>query len=64
MPTRIGEWTHAARQLADGWWTSKLGPAEDIRHRTPQALAGDQYGQVVAFMKRPTTELASPSVRT
>jgi hypothetical protein len=21
-----GEWTHAARQLPDGWWTSKLGP--------------------------------------
>src|SRR5215469_2501487 len=20
-----GDWTHAARQLPDGWWTSKLG---------------------------------------
>ena len=47
-----GEWTHVARQLPDGWWTSKLGPDEDILHRTPQALAGDLYGQVQAIMKR------------
>ena len=36
-----GNWTHAAPQLPDGWWTSKLGPDEDILHRTPQALLGD-----------------------
>ena len=24
--------THAARQLATGWWTSKLGPSFDIEH--------------------------------
>jgi hypothetical protein len=41
-----GNWTHAALQLPDGWWTSKLGPDEDILHRTPQALLGDLYGQV------------------
>jgi len=35
------EWTHAARPLRDGWWTSKLGPDEDILYRTPQALVGD-----------------------
>jgi hypothetical protein len=56
-----GEWTHAARQLTDGWWTSKLGPDEDILHRTPQALAGDLYGQVQVIMKRPTP---TPSVTT
>lgn len=49
-----GEWTHAARQLPDGWWTSKLGPEEDILHRTPEALVGDLYGQVQEIMKRPT----------
>ena len=49
-----GEWTHAARQVPDGWWTSKLGPDEDILHRTPQALVGDLYGQVQAIMKRLT----------
>jgi hypothetical protein len=49
-----GEWTHAARQLPDGWWTSKLGPDEDILHRSPQALVGDLYGQVRVIMQRPT----------
>jgi hypothetical protein len=47
-----GEWTHAARQRHDGWWTSKLGPDEDILHRTPQALVGQHYGQVQMIMKR------------
>jgi hypothetical protein len=49
-----GEWAHAARQLANGWWTSKLGPDEDIAHRTPQALVGELYGRVQVIMKRPT----------
>ncbi len=47
-----GEWTHAARQLPVGWWSSNLGPDEDILHRTPQALVGDLYGQVHAIMRR------------
>jgi hypothetical protein len=50
----LGEWTHAARQLPDGWWTSKLGPDEDIVHRTPHALVGDLYGQIQAIMRRAT----------
>lgn len=43
---------HVARQLADGKWTSKLGGLEDIEHDLLEALCGDDYGQVVAFMKR------------
>ena len=50
----LGDWTHAARQLPDGWWTSKLGQAADILHRTPHALVGDAYGEVRAIMKRAT----------
>jgi hypothetical protein len=57
-----GEWTHAARQLPDGWWTSKLGPDEDILHRTPQALSGDLYGQVQTIMKRVTTSSPGDSM--
>lgn len=45
-------YTHAARQLADGMWTSKLGKGEDIEHVTPDDLAGGIYGQVARFMKR------------
>ena len=45
-------YTHAARQLPDGHWTSKLGQLEDITHTTPEAIAGSDYGQVIQFMKR------------
>jgi hypothetical protein len=46
-------YTHAARQLPHGKWTSKLGKAEDIEHDTPDDVAGGVYGEVVEFMKRP-----------
>jgi hypothetical protein len=45
-------YTHAARQLASGKWTSKLGKAEDIEHDTPDDLAGGVYGDVVQVMRR------------
>ncbi len=54
---RAGRWTHAARQLADGRWTSKIGGLEDIIHKTPFALTGSDYGDVIHYMKRPA---ASP----
>jgi hypothetical protein len=47
-----GEWTHAAKQTADGRWTSKLGDAEDITHSTPQGVEGVLYGQVRHYLKR------------
>lgn len=45
-------WTHAARQLPTGKWTSKLGGYEDIEHSTPDGLASSEYGKVACFMKR------------
>jgi hypothetical protein len=48
-------YTHAARQLPNGEWTSKLGKAEDIQHLTPRDVAGGIYGEVVQIMKRPTS---------
>ncbi len=44
--------THIARQLEDGWWTSKIGPDEDIEHETLEALEGDFFGQVSVVMRR------------
>jgi hypothetical protein len=44
--------THAARQLPNGRWTSKLGRCEDIEHDL-RDLEGDLYGRVVLVMKRP-----------
>lgn len=45
--------THAALQLENGRWTSKLGPCEDIEHATPDAVNGPVYGTVVCYMVRP-----------
>lgn len=44
--------THAARQLADGKWTSKLGPQWDISHVSYSSIEGDEYGRVAMFMRQ------------
>jgi len=51
--------THAARQLEDGTWTSKLGPLEDIGHPLRQ-VEGHVYGVVATFMSRPRKKVTSP----
>ncbi|MDA2915927.1 hypothetical protein MYX64_03665 [Nitrospinae bacterium AH_259_B05_G02_I21] len=43
--------THAARQLENGKWTSKLGENIDIEH-TLAGLEGPDYGEVVRILKR------------
>ena len=52
-------YTHAARQLPNGKWTSKLDKAEDIEHDTPHDIAGGLYGELARIMKRP--RLSQPS---
>lgn len=44
--------THAARQLENGHWSSKLGVGDDIRHDAPEALSGPCYGEPARFMRR------------
>lgn len=45
--------THAARQLENGMWTSKLGEFEDISHRLHQLEGSDPaYGTVRLVMWR------------
>ncbi|HCF38114.1 MAG TPA: hypothetical protein DER56_03425 [Thermosipho africanus] len=46
------ECRHAARQLSNGCWTSKLGRLNDIQHGTPESIEGTEYGIVYCFMKR------------
>ena len=46
------KWTHAAKQLSDGRWKSKLGESDDIEHTSPDALVGDKYGSIYCFMKK------------
>ncbi len=48
-----GTYTHAARQLPGGKWTSKLGKGEDIEHDAPEDVTGGVYGDVMGFMKKP-----------
>jgi hypothetical protein len=45
-------YTHAARQLPNGKWTSKLGRMEDIEHETPDDVAGGAYGEVAQILRR------------
>ena len=42
---------HAAKQLPNGKWTSKLGSFEDISHLL-YGLEGGQYGNVVQYLRR------------
>lgn len=46
------ECTHAARQLANGSWTSKLGPSFDIIHSSPYTIQGRIYGMVCCILSR------------
>jgi hypothetical protein len=48
---KAGVPTHAARQLPDGRWTSKLGSAHDIAHSL-DALTGTVYGAPAMFLRR------------
>ncbi len=43
--------THAARQMTNGRWTSKLGAWEIIEHDF-DALEGAEYGQIVEILRR------------
>lgn len=47
--------THAARQLASGKWTSKLGDFEDISHETVDDVNGPVYGHMICCVSRPRT---------
>jgi hypothetical protein len=49
-----GRWvcTHAARQLADGSWTSKLGAGPLIKHPDADSVAGPSYGRPIAVYVR------------
>lgn len=51
----LGEPTHAARQLENGNWTSKLGTWQDIDHTALTSLEGVgwAYGTVRLILQRP-----------
>lgn len=47
-----GSFTHVARQLPGGTWTSKLGELEDIEHATLDGLTSSDYGAPTRFLWR------------
>lgn len=53
-----GTAAHAARQLSDGRWTSKLGRFVDISHHLGD-LCNEEYGQVRAILRRRTRSAGS-----
>jgi hypothetical protein len=53
---------HAARQLSNGLWTSKLGAREDIEHALHD-LTGMVYGSVALIMKRALQAPASEQAK-
>ncbi|HKE01236.1 MAG TPA: hypothetical protein VKE69_09520 [Planctomycetota bacterium] len=55
----LGVPTHAARQLENGRWTSKMGREIDIEHLL-LALEGPGYGRVVRLMQRSRTQSQIP----
>ena len=48
-----GKFQHAAAQMPNGAWRSKMGEGPVIEHRSPESLAGRMYGEVHCFMRRP-----------
>lgn len=44
--------THAARQLRDGRWVSKLGDEADVIHLRPEDVGGGIYGEVACVLAR------------
>ena len=58
-----GKPTHAARQLSDGQWTSKLGRGHDITHALDgiSGFRARSYGTVAQFLRRKREALTSPS---
>lgn len=47
-------WSHIARQLRDGKWSSKLGKGADIEHLSLQSLEGPEpaYGKLVRCLRK------------
>ncbi|PJE03034.1 MAG: hypothetical protein CK427_06170 [Leptospira sp.] len=43
--------THAARQLENGEWTSKMGPWHDVSHSL-NSMENGEYGNATVFMKK------------
>ena len=49
-----GRFEHAAVQMPNGRWRSKMGQGPVIEHLNPESLSGRLYGDATTFMRRAT----------
>jgi hypothetical protein len=49
--TKNNKPSHAAKQLSNGFWSSKLGQGNDVSH-TINSMTDGFYGNIEVFMKR------------
>lgn len=47
-----GNWTHAALQMPNGLWRSKMGAGELIEHQSPLSISGPEYGNPYTYMRK------------
>ena len=47
-----GKFEHAAAQMPNGRWRSKMGRGPVIEHRSPESLSGGMYGDATNTMRR------------
>ena len=47
-----GTWEHAAIQISNGAWHSKMGEGPVIEHRSPESLSDGPYGNPTVYMRR------------
>ncbi len=47
-----GEMKHAAIQMPNGRWRSKMGQGPVIEHHSPQSLSGGMYGDATTHMRK------------
>ncbi|MBI9039082.1 MAG: hypothetical protein JEY97_13185 [Bacteroidales bacterium] len=52
----MGVPTHAARQIDNGLWTSKLGSNIDVQHSI-KSMEDGEYGMVSIYMKRSNSKI-------
>ena len=51
-----GRFEHAALQMPNGRWRSKMGAGPVIEHRSPESLSGGMYGNPTVYMRRAIDE--------
>ena len=57
-----GKFLHAAVQMPNGLWRSKMGQGPVIEHRSPESLSGGMYGEVTAYMRITRMQLANREI--